>query len=143
LTAYSAPHPQTSPVQLSPQSSILSPLNPRSWRWPGLIAAGAGAAGLSLAALPFAGAGAYRDWLAAMRQVDWYGHGFNVSLVGLLYRVVHPAPPGALAWLLTLAASAAGLLIVSRPPPPGLRRIDRDVGVLLVLALLGSPLGWL
>ena len=115
----------------------------RRCRWPGLLATAAGALGVSLAALPFVGVGAYREWLATMGGVTWYDHGLNVSLTGLLYRVVPPAPPGALTWAPTVLAAAAGLLALTRPAPPGLRRLDRDAGLLLVLAILGSPLGWL
>lgn len=110
--------------------------------WGSLLVAGAGAGGVSLLTLPFTGAGAYRDWAAAVRTVSWYDHGMNISLTGLLYRVVDPAPPVLLTGVLALAAALAGLLVIRRPPRSQ-GKVDRDVGVLLVLAILGSPLGWL
>jgi hypothetical protein len=83
-------------------------------RWPGLGAAGATGVALSLLALPFVGIGAYRDWLAALHGVTWYDHGLNVSLAGLLYRTIHPAPPAFVTWLITGAVTLLGWAVISR-----------------------------
>lgn len=114
----------------------------RRW-WPGSVAAAGAMLALSLATLPWTGPGAYGAWLLALRQVNWYNHGLNISLTGLLYRTVQPSPPTIVTGIVTAAAAIVGLLLIWRAPLPGLRRADRDVAVLLALAILGSPLGWL
>jgi hypothetical protein len=111
-------------------------------RWPGLGAAGATGVALSLLALPFVGIGAYRDWLAALHGVTWYDHGLNVSLAGLLYRTIHPAPPAFVTWLITGAVTLLGWAVISRAVECA-RLPDFTTGLLLTLSILGSPLGWL
>lgn len=131
------------PAQRDPQTSspLRSSFTPRALG--PLLAALLGAAGLSLAALPLTGARAYLDWLATLRRVNWYTHELNVSLIGLLFRTVHPTPPSWVAWPVALGVTGLGLLALTRAPRAGLRRADRDLSLLLVLSLLGSPLGWL
>lgn len=114
-----------------PAGSMLAPL---------AVAALAGAL-VSLAVLPILGVQGYADWLAVLREVDWYGHGFNISLAGLLSRLVPLT--GWQVWALTAATVAAGLLAVARRPPAFIARVDRDFGLLLVVGLLAAPLGWL
>lgn len=113
-------------------------------KWPGLVAAAAGGGLISLLALPLVGWGAYPDWLRALGSIDWYDHGLNVSLTGFLHRVVPVSLPAPVGWGLQLLAVALGALAVLRArddrTPAG---VDRLVGLLLVLSVLGSPLGWL
>lgn len=47
------------------------------------------------------------------------------------------------AWALTVATVAAGLLVLARRRGPSSSRVDRDRGLLPVVALLAAPLGWL
>jgi hypothetical protein len=109
-------------------------------RWAGLLALGAGGAGASLLALPFVGPAAYPAWLGALRGVSWYDHGMNIGLFGLLSRLA--APPAALGWGLQGLAVLLGAALVLRARDDTAAR-DRTVGALLLLGLLGSPLGWL
>lgn len=104
------------------------------------VAALAGAL-VSLAVLPMLGIQIYGDWLTVLRAVDWYSHGFNVSLAGLLSRLVTLARWQV--WALTVVTVAAGLLALGRRPEASIARVDRDFGLLLVVALLAAPLGWL
>ncbi len=109
-------------------------------RWGGLLAIGAGGTGASLLALPFVGLAAYPAWLGALRGVSWYDHGLNIGLFGLLNRLA--APPAALGWTLQGLAALLGAALVLRAHD-GTAARDRTVGALLLLGLLGSPLGWL
>lgn len=109
-------------------------------RWAGLLALGAGGAGASLLALPFVGLAAYPAWLGALRGVSWYDHGMNIGLFGLLSRLA--APPAALGWALQGLAALLGAALVLRARDDTAAR-DRTIGALLLLGLLGSPLGWL
>jgi hypothetical protein len=61
----------------------------------------------------------------------------------MLWRSVSPAPPTTVTWVIaaTVALAAAATLYLA--PPAGLARPDRDVAMLLVASMLGSPLGWL
>jgi len=106
----------------------------------GLLALGAGGLGASLLALPFVGFAAYPAWLAALRGVSWYDHGLNIGLFGLLNRLVDP--PVALGWAMQGLAALLGAALVLRARDDTATR-DRTIGALLLLGLLGSPLGWL
>lgn len=114
-------------------------------RWTVAMLAPLGAATLtasvvSLAVLPILGPSAYADWLVVLRAVNWYSHGFNISLVGLISRVAPPPP-----WLVgaITAVAGAGVATIARRQEGDIPRADRDVGLLLVLSLLVAPLGWL
>lgn len=114
-----------------PAASLLAPL----------AVAALAAALVSLAVLPVLGAQVYADWLTVLREVDWHSHGFNISLAGLASRVA-PLARGQV-WTLTVATVAAGLLALARRPGAFIARVDRDFGLLLAVALLAAPLGWL
>lgn len=135
-------------IALKPFLLLLVPLLLIRRDWRGLLSTGAGALGLSLAALAATGPGAFRDWLATMRIIGWYAQNTNISLTGVLYRVVRPAADSpatlglALTWGPVLLVGLAALLLL-RAPVDGARGLDRGFAVLLVLAVLGSPLGWL
>jgi len=109
-------------------------------RWAGLLALGAGGMGASLLALPFVGLTAYPAWFAALRGVSWYDHGLNIGLFGLLSRLADP--PAALGWAVQGLAALLGAALVRRARDDTATR-DRTIGALLLLGLLGSPLGWL
>ena len=113
----------------------------RDWR--ALLAAGAGGMGISLLALPFMGIGAFRTWLRLGGTVDWYDHGFNSGLSGVLWRSVSPAPPNSVTWAIAAVVALAAAATLYLAPPAGLSRLDRNIAVLLVASMLGSPLGWL
>lgn len=113
----------------------------RDWR--GMLAAGAGGLGLSLFAMPFVGVEAFSRWISLGATVDWYDHGLNYSLTGVVWRIIHPPPPAFVTWLLAFVVAILALLAIFRSPAGGLRRPDRDFGVLVVAGVLGSPLGWL
>lgn len=112
-------------------------------RWAGLLAVAGGGSAVSLLAVPFVGLTAYAEWLVALRGVDWYNHGMNISLFGLLNRLVTPAPPAVLGWLLQGLAGLLGAALILRAQADTRAARDRSIGLLLVLSLLGSPLGWL
>ena len=109
----------------------------------GLLALGAGGLGASLLALPFVGPAAYPAWLAALRGVSWYDHGMNIGLFGLLNRLA--APPATVGWLLQGGAALLGAALVrrARAACDDTAARDRTIGALLLLGILGSPLGWL
>jgi hypothetical protein len=108
------------------------------------FAAGLSAAALSLATLPFVGLQGLRDWFGMLATVSWFDHSLNISLLGFIDRLL-PGPhvSSSLALLVTLGVMlAAGGTLFLRGPA-WLARLDRDFSVLLVAAILGSPLGWL
>jgi hypothetical protein len=123
----------------------------RQWR-----AIGAGL--LSVLACILAGASvygvrAYGDWMRGLGRIGWYYLPMNVSLRGLAERLVHSGPPIApvveLPWLATplwlVAAASVGAITAWTvwPGRAGSRDVDRLFAVLLVAALLVSPLGWI
>lgn len=105
------------------------------------FAAVAAAAALSVATLPFTGTSVYAGWFAALRSVNWYAHGFNISLVGLASRLVPLATWQV--WTTTTSIVVLALVALRRRPGPSPDRADRDFCLLLVASLLAAPLGWL
>lgn len=110
--------------------------------WSGLAMVAVGGVGLSLLALPVAGADAFVEWVTTLAQVDWHEFAMNISLPGLLHRVIPGASRVAtLATTLTVVTIAAAACL--RRPAAGMPSVDRNFALLLVAALLASPLGWL
>jgi hypothetical protein len=109
-------------------------------RWVGLLAIGGGGVGGSLLALPFVGLAAYPAWLTALRGVSWYNHGMNIGIFGLVNHLT--TPPAIVGWALQGVAVLLGVALVLRASDAPTAR-DRTIGALLLLGLLGSPLGWL
>lgn len=159
-------------IVLKPFLGVLLPLFLVRGRWRALFSAGVGGAGVTVATLPFVGVVAYPAWLITLESITWYDHPLNLSFTGWFFRLLDPDPPSQTTWLVTGIALFIALVAVApklgpkrytgperrKPLPPGVslspdilrrrigyerRRIDRDFGVLIVVALLGSPLGWL
>lgn len=94
---------------------------------------------------------AYAEWLAQLPRVSWDSHFMNASVWGVLQRNVGrsnypmflkaPAlvPPVAVGLALLIGAMTVTRVARTRPEP---RRTDEDWAVLLMAALLMSPLGW-
>ena len=97
------------------------------------------------------GPGAYAEWLGQLPRIKWSAHYFNASFMGVLQRVIGRSSYGVitrapalvlpLAACLALAVGAVTLSRVARERPEP-RRTDGDWAVLLLAALLMSPLGW-
>jgi len=122
----------------------------RSWRL--LAALTVSGAAMGIVGLMSAGVSAYQSWLMVLRTVSWEAHLANASLLGVVKRLltrppldlhVTPIALVAAAWIrplwLMVAAIPVGISVrhLSRH-----RRIDNDWAVLVLLALLLSPIGW-
>jgi alpha-1,2-mannosyltransferase len=113
-------------------------------------AVGAGA-GAFLVGLGVFGWGAHRSWIAGLSAVSWEWVAMNASVLGFLKRVLAPSmyyeplleAPGLVApiWLLMSGTIGAVSLAVAAADW-GDRAVDRGFGLLLLAALLISPLGW-
>lgn len=112
-------------------------------QWQGLAAAVIGGAGLSLVVLPVVGMDTYIDWLVTLQSITWYREPWNISFIGVLHRAVQPAPPSLASLCITGIVATIGLLLVWPPVEAKPSRIERDLSILLILSVLGSPLGWL
>ncbi|HEX5505646.1 MAG TPA: glycosyltransferase family 87 protein [Thermomicrobiales bacterium] len=109
----------------------------------GLAGLAVGGVGLSLAALPLVGLDTYVDWIYTLLHVVGAGGPGSISLAGatayLMHRVAAPLPAIEAFQVGTTLVMAALVLLAPRRGVPG---ADRDVPAALLLALLGSPLGW-
>jgi len=109
------------------------------------------AAGAFLVGLGVFGWDAHRSWIAGLSAVSWEWVAMNASVLGFLTRVLAPSAyyvpaleaPGLIgpAWLLLSGAIGVVTLAVAAADP-GDRAVDRAFGLLLLAALLVSPLGW-
>ena len=121
----------------------------RQWR---ALAAVAGAmAAAFLVGLAIFGVDAHRSWIGALGTTDWEWAAMNASLLGAWTRWFSDSPYFAPlasvpaiarpAWLVTAAAvGIASVLVAIRGR--GVEGLDRAFVVLLLGALLVSPLGW-
>lgn len=104
---------------------------------------------VAAAVLPFVlglvafGVEAHEEWIAAIRGIRWTGAVMNASLQGLLGRTwsvdaIVTAP------LVDGVSAVVALCLLAVASWSALRAADRDAAtlVLLVTALLASPLGW-
>jgi hypothetical protein len=119
--------------------------------WKGVAAAVTASACCAALGAAVYGVGAYADWLHGLSRVAWWWLPMNVSLRGLAERLLHAGPPYAsvfaaphLAWplWLALAGVAAAVTAWRTWPGRGTPDVDRLFAVLLLAALLVSPLGW-
>ena len=120
-------------------------------RFDALGAALGTAAAAFLLGLGVFGWDAHRAWIAGLSAVSWEWVAMNASLLGFLKRVLAPsayfAPlldaPGLIwpAWLLLSAAIAVVSFTIAATDSSDCA-VDRSFGVLLLAALLISPLGW-
>ncbi len=104
--------------------------------------------GLGLAVF---GVQSHREWVAFLAGVDWTWLPMNASLVGLLSRLLTVGPafaplataPGLVKPLWVGLAGAVGLatlIVVAKDETES--SVDRSFALLLLAALLISPLGW-
>ena len=94
---------------------------------------------------------AHRSWIAGLSAVSWEWVAMNASVLGFLKRVLAPSlyyeplleAPGLIApvWLLLSGAIGVVTLAVAAADS-GERAVDRAFALLLLAALLVSPLGW-
>jgi Glycosyltransferase family 87 len=117
-------------------------------RWSAVAAAAAAIAASFAAGVLLFGLAAHREWIAALRDVQWTWAPMNASIVAPFARITVPSPgladapaPG-LAW--TAAAGAISLLLLLAGILASLRArgADHAVCVLYLTCLLSSPLGW-
>jgi hypothetical protein len=109
------------------------------------------AAGAFLVGLGVFGWDAHRSWIAGLSAVSWEWVAMNASVLGFLTRVLAPSAyyvpaleaPGLIApvWLLLSGAIGVVTLAVAAADS-GDRAVDRAFSLLLLAALLVSPLGW-
>lgn len=113
----------------------------RSWR--GLIAAASGGLIVSAIPIPWTGVAVYHDWFNVLKGITWYADSVNISLIGGLYRAAPTPPPAIVGTLISIIVGGIGLLLTRCPVPATMLKSDHDFSVLLILSILGSPLGWL
>jgi hypothetical protein len=111
--------------------------------WGGVASACAAGAGAFIVGLTMFGVQAHRDWLQALRDVQWTGAVMNASVYGLISRtwtIDVSGTPSALA-----LSSAVALVVVAIGLWAAASAETTDDGMALVLtsALLASPLGWI
>jgi hypothetical protein len=121
-------------------------------RWRALAGAVGGAGACVLLGALVYGVPAYREWLHGLSRVEWWWLPMNVSLRGLAERLFHAGAPyarvidrPALArpvWIVLAAVAASVTAWRTWPRPSVGVDLDRLFAVLLVAALLVSPLGW-
>ena len=113
-------------------------------------AVGAGTAAF-LVGLGVFGWEAHRSWIGGLSAVSWEWVAMNASLLGFLKRVLAPsfyyAPmldaPGLIGPLWLLLSGAIGVVSLAVAATDERERaVDRAFGLLLLAALLISPLGW-
>ena len=109
------------------------------------------AAGAFLVGLGVFGWEAHRSWIAQLSAVSWEWVAMNASVLGFLKRVLAPSlyyeplleAPGLVApvWLL-LSGTIGVVTLAVAAADSGDRAVDRAFALLLLAALLISPLGW-
>jgi hypothetical protein len=113
-------------------------------------AVGAGA-GAFLVGLGVFGWDAHRSWIAGLSAVSWEWVAMNASVLGFLRRVLAPSlyyeplleAPGLIVPLWLLLSGTIGVVSLAvAAADSGDRAVDRGFGLLLLAALLISPLGW-
>ena len=94
---------------------------------------------------------AHRSWIAGLSAVSWEWVAMNASVLGFLRRVLAPSlyyeplfeTPGLIAPLWLLLSGAIGVVSLAvAAADSGDRAVDRGFGLLILAALLISPLGW-
>lgn len=110
---------------------------------PGIITTAAGALLISGAALPFVGVAEYGSWFATLAHADWFANPMNISITSLVDRVTPGALPGWAPFFVMAVVVAVAAAVTLRSGPADAARRDRDFSLLLLTALVASPLGWL
>lgn len=121
----------------------------RDWRaLTAMLAVIAASVGAGLAMF---GPGAYGEWLQQLPRINWSAHYLNASIMGVLQRTlgrssyaVFTRAPDVVLPLTACVGAVVGAFTLARVARP--RRhpqgTDADWAVLLLAALLMSPLGW-
>lgn len=121
-------------------------------RWRSLAAMAAGAAAPVLVGAAVYGPSTYADWARGLAGVGWWWLPMNVSLRGLterlfashdIFRAVVEAPALARPLWIALATAVVGVAAWRTWPSNRAPDADRLFALLLVAALLVSPLGWI
>jgi Glycosyltransferase family 87 len=119
-------------------------------RWGAIAAAAATMSALVLLGIGVFGVGAYREWVRTLGRVGWAWLTMNASWQGFVSRLLHGAPKVAplvsrpelvapIAVVGCAAIAAITLLVAARRE----RSPDATVLLLLLGAILASPLGWI
>jgi hypothetical protein len=123
---------------LKPFVGLLAVLYARQSRFRGAAVAALTVSGAVAAGVLVLGPDLYARWATATSEISWAGYPSNASLLGFAERTV---PSGIVnrMWSLMAAALGAATVIASS------RRVDDRITwtLVLVAALLISPLGWL
>jgi alpha-1,2-mannosyltransferase len=112
-------------------------------RWRALAWAGVSGGLAVLVGVLIYGVSSYAEWIGVLRDVRWMGAPMNASIAGMIGRTWSRHALVWDAWTLQIAKSLALVVI-----PLGVwfavraRDPDRAVLILLLTALLASPLGW-
>jgi glycosyl transferase family 87 len=94
---------------------------------------------------------AHRSWIKGLSAVSWEWVAMNASVLGYLRRVLAPSAyyvpaldaPGLIGPLWLILSGAIGIVSLAvAATDVGERAVDRAFGLLLLAALLISPLGW-
>ncbi len=138
-------------MSVKPFLAIFLPYLVLRRRFDALGAALNAAAGAFLLGFGVFGWEAHRSWIAGLSAVTWEWVAMNASLLGFLKRVLAPSAyytplldaSGLIrpVWLL-LSAAIAVVSFTATATDAGERGVDRSFAVLLLAALLISPLGW-
>ena len=140
-------------MSVKPFLLILIPYLVLKRHWRGVVAAGLTASFCFLLGLAVFGVDNHRSWLQRLGTADsWTWLPMNASLFGFLRRALTDNPfyssladldPGTVRVIWLCLAMPAGLAALSVSlSDPSRTGIDRAFGLLLVSALLLSPLGW-
>lgn len=115
-----------------------------------LFMIGSASAFVAVGVLVF-GVANYQNWLRALSGVNWTWAVMNASIEGLLSRsfanpfttsfIYAPEVVKPLTWGISLAVLMVSGIVLLRDKSD--RRIDRAFALLLIVALLVSPLGWI
>jgi hypothetical protein len=122
-------------------------------RWDSIFAAVSATAVCFAAGLLLFGIGAHESWLQALGSAEWAGHHMNASLLGALSRVFDASPEYAALWsvgtdrvrglwLLGSIAVGATTLMATIRGSDSRHAVDYAFALLIIAALLISPLGW-
>jgi hypothetical protein len=119
-------------------------------RWDAIAAAVVSASALALPGVAVFGLGAYREWVHTLGRVGWAWLTMNASWQGFVSRLVQGAPTIApvvsrpeLVAPIALAGSVAIAAITLLSAARRERAPDATVLLILLGAILASPLGWI
>jgi hypothetical protein len=140
-------------MSIKPFLLILIPYLLLKRRWGAVACAGAAAAGFVALGLLVFGVDSYVSWRNTLAVADtWAWLPMNASVLGMLSRTFSPnmlfgevaaVPAGVLTAVWLAVVIPVGLVTLAAAlPDSSPRGVDRALALLLVAALLVSPLGW-